>query len=747
MKQKIGLLSLLSLLFLVSCQPGETSSSSPLQPSNSTPSVSSEPLPTSSSSSPVSTSTETKDKEVTLVYKAYPALLDSSQGTVSVGSDGYKLNSVFTLSSGVTIDFASGKTVSVDGIDLASGGRFKFNGKSDSDHLNQKSLKITTTGKGTFRFACLGANGSDTSRTYTISKGDGTELYTSPKGVSTASSSTPDFYTYEIPEANTYYLYSKVNGINFYYFDFTQKVELGDETGFALDTSALDTDTLIGEDISLTGLRVNATYSSGATLELESKDYTVDTSAFDKAKAGTYPIKVKYKNYPEQSFNVKVHAVKSIKAYYEVLQNGTGSKTVSRFPTVYKKNDTLDKTAIVVKATRDDDVEVNVTSKATITLPTTSEAGKKDVGISFINDSKTYEDKISITVLDSSFLTADSDGVYVVAVDSSITEEGTLSNNVLTFSSLQKAHDFLKTATSDDDKKKIAIKAGTYEEKVYIEIKNLTLNGEKGEDGTPSVTLKAAYDADSKDALGNPFSTYGSASVSVKESADAFHAENIVFSNSKFTSMAEYNRSNDSNKQAVALLCEADKSLFKNCSFKGYQDTLYARLHNQAYLDCKIEGMTDYVFGEDADILLRRCTLTSLYRNSDTNGGYVCAPKGGSSTTVGFVFDSCTIQGEESVVEGTVSLARPWAKSAIVHYLNCSMSNVVSKKAYGDTSDKKNARYESMSGNKPTDASFSEYGNTGDGAVSTAVSGMSLLSETEYNSLISTLNTTFDFVA
>ena len=53
---------------------------------------------------------------------------------------------------------------------------------------------------------------------------------------------------------------------------------------------------------------------------------------------------------------------------------------------------------------------------------------------------------------------------------------------------------------------------------------------------------------------------------------------------------------------------------------------------------------------------------------------------------------------------------------------------------------------ESMSNNKPMDADFKEYQNTGDGAISEAVSGMSFLTETEYQALETFLSSAFDFV-
>ncbi len=86
---------------------------------------------------------------------------------------------------------------------------------------------------------------------------------------------------------------------------------VGDITinGFTIDTSNLDLDLLIGEDIDLTKLVVTATMTDGTTITLiQGEDFTVDLGNFDKTQAGEYTIKVKYKEYPEKTFVVKVTA-------------------------------------------------------------------------------------------------------------------------------------------------------------------------------------------------------------------------------------------------------------------------------------------------------------------------------------------------------------------------------------------------------------------------------------------------------
>lgn len=58
--------------------------------------------------------------------------------------------------------------------------------------------------------------------------------------------------------------------------------------------------------------------------------------------------------------------------------------------------------------------------------------------------------------------------------------------------------------------------------------------------------------------------------------------------------------------QAVAMRCGSDLSVFYNCSFKGYQDTLYVHSHRQFYRNCDIYGTIDFIFGNAATVIQKR---------------------------------------------------------------------------------------------------------------------------------------------
>lgn len=773
-KSKILALNLMALLALTSCEKTsrdttaakadnkptqQTTTSKPTEKPTTQNSATNSQGGTSTPSSSVKEEYPVADENQEVVIKnaAYPALVASQMGTAS--KDGIVLNSVFTLMNGVTMEASSAKTITVDGESIASGGRIKLNGKGVegdgsviADH--KKSIQINASGAGKFRFFATSANNSDGKRTYAICKEDGTNLFTSATGVSSAGVVTE--YTFDITEAGTYYLYSPVNGFNIYYLDFVQITKLGKESGFEIISKGVKSEYLIGDTLSTAGLIVNVNYASGTSISIDSKYVDIDTSKVDMTKAGTYEVAVNFRSYPAQKFNVTVHAVKGIEVITSTIQDGVGAKTWKKTPTVYPVGATVDTSNIIVRAITDADTKMDITSKATFAAVDTSTLGKKNLTVNYTNDGISYTGNVELHILNANQIATTEDSLYTAKVDASV-ETGTFVD-ALTFKTVQEAVDFMELAAPAEATKLISIKGGTYHEKVYINGQNIKLVGAAD---YSKVKIQNGDDADSIDALGQKYSTYGSGTVMVSRDADGFEACGISFINNKFTSMAEYDASKDGNKQATAMTCDADKVIVTNCGFYGFQDTLYSTgtisgaLNHQVFESCHIEGMTDFIFGEYGEFYYKNCEIKSLNKGKKDNNGYVCAPKPESSSAsyLGFVFDGCNFIAEEGIEEGTVSIARPWGKEATVKTVNSILGSHISKKAYGDTTKvtidgkeyNKNARYADMSGNRPTSAHFAEYNNTGEGALDAAVNGMTMMSKADYETFLLLLKSNSKF--
>ncbi|MED6151767.1 hypothetical protein PIB30_085625, partial [Stylosanthes scabra] len=71
------------------------------------------------------------------------------------------------------------------------------------------------------------------------------------------------------------------------------------------------------------------------------------------------------------------------------------------------------------------------------------------------------------------------------------------------------------------------------------------------------------------------------------------------------------------NHQAVALRSGSDLSVFYQCSFEGYQDTLYVHAAKQFYRECDIYGTVDFIFG-DATAVFQNCNISHWKEYSRT---------------------------------------------------------------------------------------------------------------------------------
>ncbi|CAI9103652.1 OLC1v1002176C1 [Oldenlandia corymbosa var. corymbosa] len=137
----------------------------------------------------------------------------------------------------------------------------------------------------------------------------------------------------------------------------------------------------------------------------------------------------------------------------------------------------------------------------------------------------------------------------------------------------------------------IYIKAGTYSESVEIgkKVRNIMFVG----DGIGKTIITG-----SKSVAGSGTTTFRSATVAAV--GPGFIARGITFRNT----------AGPQNHQAVAFRSDSDYSVFYQCSFEGYQDTLYAHSNRQFYRDCNIYGTVDYIFG-NAAVVFQNCTLYS----------------------------------------------------------------------------------------------------------------------------------------
>jgi pectinesterase len=238
--------------------------------------------------------------------------------------------------------------------------------------------------------------------------------------------------------------------------------------------------------------------------------------------------------------------------------------------------------------------------------------------------------------------------------------------------------DFRKARTT------ILIKAGTYKEKLVLpkSKSNVTFIGE---DASKTILTYDDY-ASKKNRFGEEMGTTGSTSFYVF--GDDFIAENITFENSAGPV-----------GQAVAVRIDADRVMFSNCRFLGFQDTLYpfGEKSRQYYKNCYIEGTVDFIFGWSTAVF-EDCTIFCK------KGGYVTAASTLETTPYGFVFLNCRITGDAP--EHSFYLGRPWRPYAKTVFISCFLDKHIRPEGWHNW-NKPDAEKTSY---------YAEYRSTGPGA-------------------------------
>lgn len=161
--------------------------------------------------------------------------------------------------------------------------------------------------------------------------------------------------------------------------------------------------------------------------------------------------------------------------------------------------------------------------------------------------------------------------------------------------------------------------------------------------------------------------------------------------------------------QAQAITVRADKCVFINVDFYGYQDTMYfwSDKKRSYFENCLVVGRTDYIYGSGT-VFFQACEIRSW------GGGWITAPSTYQDQPYGFVFNECQITYAWDSPRGgddgeLVRFGRPWHEYPKVAWLNCELTEYIHPQGWGD---KWNMEYSDTS----EDLHLYEYNNTGVGA-------------------------------
>ena len=152
--------------------------------------------------------------------------------------------------------------------------------------------------------------------------------------------------------------------------------------------------------------------------------------------------------------------------------------------------------------------------------------------------------------------------------------------------------------------------------------------------------------------------------------------------------------------QAIALYADGDGFLCEDCALIGRQDTLFTAplpetefepggfrgpkehaprtRQRQRYVNCRIEGCVDFIFG-GAAALFECCDLVAVDGRADRSAPprlWYAAPSTPPDQPVGYVFHRCRFLGE-GVPPACAFIARPWRTGAKLALIACELSACV----------------------------------------------------------------------
>ncbi|CAN1267158.1 Probable pectinesterase/pectinesterase inhibitor 59 [Linum perenne] len=151
------------------------------------------------------------------------------------------------------------------------------------------------------------------------------------------------------------------------------------------------------------------------------------------------------------------------------------------------------------------------------------------------------------------------------------------------FKTVQAAIDSAAKRHNFKDKFIIRVKRGVYEENIEVLDSNhhVWLVG----DGIGATIITGRRSVGS-----GSYTTFSSATAGIDGAH--FVARGITFRNT----------AGPTKRQAVALRSASDLAVFYQCSFQGYQDTLFIQTQRQFFRECHVSGTIDFIFGNAAAV-------------------------------------------------------------------------------------------------------------------------------------------------
>ncbi|CDP17208.1 unnamed protein product [Coffea canephora] len=132
--------------------------------------------------------------------------------------------------------------------------------------------------------------------------------------------------------------------------------------------------------------------------------------------------------------------------------------------------------------------------------------------------------------------------------------------------------------------------------------------------------------------------------------------------------------------QAVAVRNGADLSTFYNCSFEGYQDTLYTHSLRQFYKQCDVYGTVDFIFG-NAAVVFQNCNLYPRLPMQGQFNAITAQGRTDINQNTGTSIQNCNIMAAPDLASsnGTTKtyLGRPWKEYSRTVYMQSFLGSLI----------------------------------------------------------------------
>ncbi|KAL6364594.1 hypothetical protein LRP88_01997 [Fusarium phalaenopsidis] len=205
----------------------------------------------------------------------------------------------------------------------------------------------------------------------------------------------------------------------------------------------------------------------------------------------------------------------------------------------------------------------------------------------------------------------------------------------------------------------IYVLAGTYNEKVSISRTGATIIRGQSTDGSSSKNNRVTISAKN-----GVLSSNGGSSGTATFSANKYEAKLVSFYNINFENSFDA----ATNYVALAVYAKGTKVAFYGCNIASSQGTLYLDYGNFFFSHSRIEGTTDFVWGQGAGYIYNSVIVTKGTTTSQTIAAHKFQSSYGGSR---LVFDLCAVvPSDSSVPEGYTYLGRDYSTKSNVAFVN-----------------------------------------------------------------------------